>query len=154
MECSTSWYISTQSSSKPRWLLGSPGAQCVNVTSWWSDHENKPEKPRSFRPIHTSLVAVLRDKEEFNTNTHSQVTTLDTRGWKTIMWWRSSRHRLVTEPRAETRTQVVLCTALTYDSAAHKAIVPHNISFLSVLLSLGRYISHKFLLILNQIQMK
>lgn len=27
-----------------------------------------------------------------HTNTHSQVTTLDTRGWKTFIWWKSSRY--------------------------------------------------------------
>lgn len=49
--------ISTQSSVKPSWLLGSPGAQWVKVTMCSSDQVNIPDTNRSLRPVHTSLVA-------------------------------------------------------------------------------------------------
>lgn len=57
----TVFHISTQSSLKPSWLFGSPGAQWVKVVMCSSDHVKKPWTFRSFSPIHVSLVTV-KDK--------------------------------------------------------------------------------------------
>jgi len=57
------------------------------------------------------------------------------------------------EPRAETRMGVALCTAMQYHTALPTwLLLLHNTLFLSLLLSLGCCIYHRFLLILNQIQ--
>ncbi len=83
------------------------------------------------------------------------------RGWTTsdflksaFMWWKLSRSRLVADDVINEQISLELwqtpCAHL-WHTAKH-GYCSYNSLFLSVLSSLGRYISHRFLLVLNQIQ--
>ncbi len=86
------------------------------------------------------------------------------RGWttsyflkSTFMWWKLSRSRLVADDVINAQISLELrqtpCAQL-WHMTQHcpHGYCSYNSLFLSVLSSLGHYISHRFLLVLNQIQ--
>ncbi len=75
----------------------------------------------------------------------------------TFMWWKSSRSRLVADDVINEQISLELwqtpCAQLwNMTQRCPHDYCTYNSLFLSVLSSLGRYISHRFLLALNQIQ--
>ncbi len=88
------------------------------------------------------------------------------RGWTTsdflkltFKWWKSSRSQLVADDVINEQISLELWLKHLVQSWHMTQCCPHGYcsyssSFWSVLSSLGRYISHRFLLVLNQIQIK
>ncbi len=76
----------------------------------------------------------------------------------TFMWWKSSRSRIVADDIINEQISLELWQTPCAQLWNMSQCCPHdyctyNSLFLSVLSSLCRYISHRFLLVLNQIQM-
>ncbi len=94
----------------------------------------------------------------------NKLTPLVDKGWttsdflkSTFMWWKSSRSRLVADDIINEQISLELwqtpCVQLwNMTQRCPRDYCTYNSIFLSVLLSLGHYISHRFLLVLNQIQ--
>ncbi len=83
-----------------------------------------------------------------------------TRGWttsdflkSTFMWWKSSRSRLVADDVINELISLELWQTPCAQLWNMTQRCPHDIcTYNSLFLSLGRYISHRLLLVLNQIQ--